>query len=310
MELLSITFSILLAGVPGGSCLPDPQQLWKLAADDPKLLAVLTRHGIQCRAQGQYASAETLLERVVFLLENSKATGHAIDDRQEEATALAGPLSNLASVYRDQGRRSEAERMLQRAYRLAAAGDPETRAYVDNNLALAYWDRGDVARAEPLLRRAAAAMTGAGRLPVLANLGTLYRSTGRLAAAEEVTRQVLQADERSWQAWRNLAAIHRLRKDLARSEDALLRALELAGEGPHKAETLFEKTLLAMTQRDWVHAGDAIQAAISEEEKLFGEESVNLIPYVELQVQVLRELKEKARAKEAALRARLLRAAL
>ncbi len=301
MVHLSLNLLLALAAARGSACLPDPRELWKLHAEDPKLVSILTRHGIGCRAQGDFASAETLLERVVFLVEHNKG---------KDAVELAGPLSNLAAVYQDQGRRLEAEPLLQKAYRLAQNADAETRAFVENNLALLYWESGNVVRAEPLLRRSVSGLQGPARLAMLANLATLYRFTGRLAESEELTRQILQSDETSWQAWRNLAAIHRLRRDYLRAEAALSRALAIAADGPHRPETLHEQSLLAIANQDWPRAGESIEQAIAHEETLFGGDSVNLIPYLDVQTKILRQRKQKEKAKQVALRARLLRAAL
>ncbi|MEO8028007.1 MAG: tetratricopeptide repeat protein [Bryobacteraceae bacterium] len=284
-----------------GSCPPNAVPLQPIPAKPPKQVETLADRGLRCRAAGSFQEAADLFARAVLLLEDAEGM---------DAPELAGPLSNLAAVYRDQGRRAEAEPILQRALKLAARADRVTLAFIENNLAMLYWDRGDAARAEPLLRKAVndSAEEVRGRMQI--NLASLYRTTGRLSESESLTRAVLAADPGCWQAWRNLAAIHRLRGDSSRSRVALNHALALAGEAtPQRAETLFEEALLDLSLRDAARAKIAIERALTIEESLFGGDSVNLIPFVEVQAQVLRAMKAKAQARAASLRARRLRSA-
>ena len=114
---------------------------------------------------------------------------------------LAASLSNVATVYRAEGRYPEAEKLYRRALELRqgnlGAGHPEV-AVVVNNLATLYHAEGRIAEAEPLFRRALAVWE---QFPgqedrhvatVLNNLAGIYRATGRFAEAEPLYRRALE----------------------------------------------------------------------------------------------------------------------
>ena len=142
----------------------DPGELSKLASED--------------RAKGDYASAELRYKQTLKLREEGN-----------DPLAVASALGNLAAVYYDQGKHSEAEPLYVRALAIYAdrPGDPAELARIWNNLGAAYWALGRYGEAEPAFRKALDICARAGvdsvRAEALNNLGSLYLSRARFDEA-------------------------------------------------------------------------------------------------------------------------------
>ncbi len=114
-------------------------------------------------------------------------------------------LTNLANIYREQGRYADAEPLYKRALqgfeRVKGPEDPLTLGSL-NNLALLYREQGRYADAEPLYKRAIEAserVLGKEHPDTLgsrSNLAVLYQDQGRYAEAEPLYKRVLEVQQR------------------------------------------------------------------------------------------------------------------
>ena len=114
-------------------------------------------------------------------------------------------LSLLASTYRDQGRRTEAEKLelqiLKTKKKVLGVEHPSTLASM-NNLALTYWNQGRWKEAEELevqvleIRKRVLGVEHPDTLQSMNNLASTYWDQGRWKEAEELEVQVLEMSKR------------------------------------------------------------------------------------------------------------------
>lgn len=173
----------------------------------------------------------------------------------------ARTLSNLAVVYRAQGRYREAEAMYQESLRLLEKthyGESAEAATTLNNLAELYRTEGEPARGEPYARRSVALaerLFGAGHPAAAAGLHTLAaiaRDRGRLEEALALYQRAAalleklppsEAGARLARNFANVAEIRLAQGAYAEAESASRRALAVAGDAlpprdPARAQVL------------------------------------------------------------------------
>ncbi|KAL9082446.1 MAG: hypothetical protein Q9165_008892 [Trypethelium subeluteriae] len=152
-------------------------------------------------------------------------------------------LHNLSSLYADQGKLAEAERMYMRAlqgYEEALRPKHTSTLGTVNNLGLLYADQGKLAEAEGMYMRALQGYEEALRpkhtstLGTVNNLGILYKNQGKLAEAEEMYMRALQGKEEALgpkhtstlQTVNNLGILYKNQGKLAEAEGMYMRALQ------------------------------------------------------------------------------------
>ena len=151
---------------------------------------ILNNLGCLYHAMARYREAESLLQQAI------DASG---EDGQNPGS-LPIAVENLAKVYRAEARYAEAGQLYERALKLRR-DDPATAAKEIPRLlihmaALAQ-DRGDLPRAEELIREAVAGFRADGSsespdgLVALVNLGAILASEGKFAEAEAAERSAL-----------------------------------------------------------------------------------------------------------------------
>ena len=130
----------------------------------------------------------------------------ASDDDPITALNLATSLNNLAALYDDQGRYSEAEPYYKRALAIwekALGPEHPQVAQTLNNLAALYYTKGQYVEAEPLFKRALALVEKAlgPDHPHVAtsvnNLAELYQAQGKYAEAEPLLQRSLAIREKA-----------------------------------------------------------------------------------------------------------------
>ena len=123
------------------------------------------------------------------------------------SSGLEWALHQLGSLYADQGRLEEAEKMYQRALvGNEKAWGPEHTSTLDtvNNLGLLYADLGRLEEAEKMYQRALVGNEKAwgpehtSTLDTVNNLGSLYADQGRLEEAEKMYQRALVGKEKAW----------------------------------------------------------------------------------------------------------------
>jgi CHAT domain-containing protein/Tfp pilus assembly protein PilF len=187
----------------------------------------------QAHGKARYADAERLARQIVEV--RLRWLGEAHPD-----TALS--YSNLASVLRDQGKRSEAEAMFRQALairlKVLGEGHPETAGSY-NNLAVVLHDQGKLPEAEAMHGRALATKLRAlgedhpGTAASYNNLANVLRDQGKLPEAEAMHRKALAI---------RLKVLGEDHPDTAASYNNL--AIVVYGQGRlPEAEAMFRKAL-------------------------------------------------------------------
>ena len=161
-----------------------------LGYDHDETLTSLNLLGSIQRVLGDLAAAEESLAQVV---DRRRASAWSRDD----FLSLASALNNLGNLVKDQERFSEAQELHLEALSLREAhlrmGD---NGYFDlgeslNNLAISYWEAGDLEKAGPFLHRSAEVFRGMGEshpryVTTVYNLGLVKRSQGHIEEALEI----------------------------------------------------------------------------------------------------------------------------
>jgi tetratricopeptide (TPR) repeat protein len=268
------------------------------------------------RGVGRYASAEKLMRDALGKI----PAGQKLSAAERDAKAMA--LDELGDLLREQGQFAESRTLLMQAAQMPGVswarmadsavglaeldrdahnweeslkewnnvaelgrdhGDEDLQAVATRGLGATWLDRGNAARAEPLLRNALAAFESS---PVvnerqvastLTSMGQLYIGEDKLALAEDALNKALKVDEHSFgESHPQLAVIHQMlgdalarRSDMESAREHLSRAVQilsgtfgeqsamvgvsLAGWGtieqrsdnPERAVKLFERSLAA-----------------------------------------------------------------
>ena len=209
--------------------------------NDERLATSVHMLGIHREHKGDYKGAEALNRRAIAIWEAKDAKG---------VNAAIGAMS-LAAALQLQGRRPEAAAMYERA---EATFEREHRdadlAKLLNNLGNLRRDEGDLARAEPLLRRALALkekVSGADSLDTaisLQNLAVVLDEANRLPEADALYRRALAIKEAKLGkdhpsvalTLTNLGALEVERKDYAAAEPLLRRAVAIRDRGESSPE--------------------------------------------------------------------------
>lgn len=133
--------------------------------------------------------------------------------------------SNLAEIYRQQGKQEEAIRHGLRAVEINPA-----LASAHSNLGIAYYDARDYDKAEACHRQALALNPGMGQS--LNNLGSIQRARNDLPGAIALYRQVLEVQPDSTDVLSNLGAVLLEAKQLDAAVSVLEKALQLRPDHP------------------------------------------------------------------------------
>jgi tetratricopeptide (TPR) repeat protein len=205
---------------------------------------------------------------------------------------VAAVLNNLASLYQNQGRLTEAEPLLQRALAIRekalSRDNPEVATFL-NNLALLYHAQGRYAEAVPLLQRALAIREKVlGRddpdvATSLNNLAALYQSQGRHAEALPLYERALSIwektlsrdDARFGPLINNLAALYREQGRYAEAERFSRRSLDISEKAssrdhPVDARALTNQALLYDSQGRYAEAEQFFRRALAIQEETLG----------------------------------------
>src|SRR5262249_10220582 len=159
----------------------------------------LNRRALQAWARGDYALARSFFKRLERLT-RPLFSGFVGNAMVRNGRLLC--LNRLAMLCREMGDPVEAERFLQEALRAARriwlVEDEPVYADIQHNLAVLYQDRGEHARAEPLLqlvvqlRRQTLGECHPLYARSLQNLSSLYIARGDYARAEPPLQQALE----------------------------------------------------------------------------------------------------------------------
>ena len=191
---------------------------------------------------------------------------------------VATALNSLASLYRAQGRFTDAEPLFKRSlaiFQNAYGQDHPDVGVSLNNLALLYVAQGRYADAEPLYRRALA-ITEKAHGPdhplvatALNGLALVHDAQGRYADAELLYRRALFVYEKAHgpdhplvaTALNNLAQQYQSQGSYAEAEplyrrSLAIRKITLGADHPDVAVSLNNLASLSMMQSDWARAAD------------------------------------------------------
>jgi CHAT domain-containing protein/tetratricopeptide (TPR) repeat protein len=191
-------------------------------------------------------------------------------------------LSNLATLYRLQGRYREAESLLreevQTSRKVLGPRDPDTLTSI-NNLAAVYREEARFNEAEPLYQealRASRELLGSRHpqtLVILSNLAALYEDQGRAGEAEQLMREVLDARRdilgprhpQTLTSLNNLATLYEHRGRYGEAEALFEEVLQTKRRlfGPRDPQTLTSVHMLA-TLYVLQHRHDEAEALLRE----------------------------------------------
>ncbi|GAB6051221.1 CHAT domain-containing protein [Magnetospira thiophila] len=205
---------------------------------------------------------------------------------------MAQSLYNLANLYKEQGRYTEAEPQYKRALAIrekVLGPDNVATASVINNLALLYQAQGRYAEAEPLYKRALAIMekTMGTEHPHVAyplkGLGWLYYLQRRYAEAEPLFKRALAIREKVLgpdnvdTAWviNNLAALYRVQARYAEAEPLYKKSMAIfeKASGPWSTDVasgLNNLALLYNSQARYAEAVPLYKRALAIQVKVYG----------------------------------------
>jgi tetratricopeptide (TPR) repeat protein len=190
---------------------------------------------------------------------------------------VAESLNNLAVLYKNQGRYTDAEPLYRRSLTIeekALGPDHPAVATSLSNLASMYVDQGRYGDAEPLHRRSLAIREktlGPNHRDVaasLSNLAELYRLQGRYADAEPFHRRSLVIREKAlgpnhpdvWESLNNLAELYRVQGRYVDAEPLHKRSLAIAEKtlGPNHPHVAVSLNNLAVLYKNQGRFADAL----------------------------------------------------
>jgi tetratricopeptide (TPR) repeat protein len=234
---------------------------------------------------GDYAKAESLLQRALKIREKALGPEHA---------ATASSLNDLAGLYQAKGDYAKAEPLYQRALKIrekALGPEHPVTATSLNNLAELYGYMGDYAKAESLYQRALKIREKAlgpehpGTAATLNDLAGLYNYLGDYAKAEQLFQRALQIREKALgldhpvtaASVERLGGLYRGMGDHAKAEPLFQRALKireksLGPEHPVTAISLNGLAGLYADMGDYAKAESLYQRALKIREKALGPE--------------------------------------
>ncbi|HLL83720.1 MAG TPA: tetratricopeptide repeat protein, partial [Longimicrobium sp.] len=235
-------------------------------------------------ARGDFARAETVLQRALAIHEATVSTNHP---------DVASSLDRLAVLYQTQGLYGRAEPLHKRALAIQEAVLGRRHADVAtslNHLAILYRAQGLYARAEPLQKRALLireTALGTNHPDVafsLNNLTNLYKAQGLYDRAEPLHKRALAIQEAVLGAEHpdvaftlySLATLYMAQGAYAQAEPLLQRALaiqeaSLGATHPTYATTLGALATLHREQGAYAEAEQVAQRALTLREAAFGE---------------------------------------
>ncbi|MDB9454430.1 tetratricopeptide repeat protein [Dolichospermum circinale] len=209
----------------------------------------------------------------------------------QKLEALANSLNNLASLYYNQGKYSEAEPLLLDALemrkRLFTNDHPDVASSL-NNLAYLYYNQGKYSEAEPLLldalemRRRLFTNDHPDVASSLNNLASLYYNQGRYSEAELLYLEALEMTKRLFTgdhpdvatSLNNLASLYKSQGRYSEAEPLYLDALEMrrrlfTGDDPDVASSLNDLAILYDNQGKYSEAEPLYLDALEMRRRLF-----------------------------------------
>ena len=249
--------------------------------------------------------------------------------QRAEGSEAASVLTDIANLFRHQGRYAEAEPLYVRALgineKVLGPEHPDTARSL-NNLAELWQSQGRYAEAEPLYRRALAIRekTLGPEHPNTAasfnNLAGLWRSQGRYAEAEPPFRRALEIHQKALGpehpttagSLNNLALLYDNQGRYAEAEPLYVRALEiyekaLGAEHPNTAASLNNLAGLYESQGRYAEAEPLYRRALEIKERALGPEHPDVAVVAGNLAATLHKLNRHAEAAELEARARAIR---
>ncbi|MBI5765449.1 MAG: tetratricopeptide repeat protein [Planctomycetes bacterium] len=188
-------------------------------------------------------------------------------------------INHLGLVARLRGDLVEAETRFQRVSDLAT--DEKWRTIAYRNLGLIYLTRGDLDRAEEMIRKSLAIDEKLGRLEGMAavygSLGAISQTRGDLDCAEEMYRKSLAINEKLGHLdgmasnYGNLGALYQTRGDLDRAEEMHCKSLAIHEKRGHLegiAVNYFNRGAISQTRGDLDRAEEMYRKSHAIDEKL------------------------------------------
>jgi tetratricopeptide (TPR) repeat protein len=211
---------------------------------------------------------------------------------------LAAALINLAILYKNRGKFSEAEQLSQRALAInetAFGSDHPLVASSLNNLAILYGQQSKFSQAETLFRRALAInekVLGPDHVSVaqlLNNLGLLNYYQSKYSQAEPLLKRALAIREKTFgpghsdvaQTLNNLSILYVVQGRFTEAEPLTQRALTIfekafGPDHPNFAAALLNLANLYRYQKRFSEAEPLLKRALAIREKAFGSEHPNI----------------------------------
>ena len=266
------------------------------------MLAALTIVGT---AAPDHSEAEFWLLQQRLLLHADQCV-RQLDDLEAlhhlESVESSDALHNIGSLFADQGKYTEAEKIYRRALdgseKVSGPGHTSTLNTV-NNLGVLYQKQGKLVEAEKMYQRALEGnekVSGPGHISTLNtvnNLGVLYRNQGKLVEAEEMYRRALEGQEKvlgpdhisTLSIVNNLGELCRNQGKLVEAEKIYQRALEGKEKalGPDHISTLNTVNNLGLLYADQgklVEAEKIYQRALEGKEKALGPDHISTLSTV------------------------------
>lgn len=287
---------------------------------DPRYWAALTNLGLTLERRGDLSGAEPILRRALQLRERSLGPDHI---------QVAHALVNLSAMLHLARRDEEAEELVRRALSIAEkSGNARSVAEALNSLGLTLLDMGDPARAEPVLRRAAALFEqseGAGSLDAakaINNLAMAYSAERDYPKAEIELRRALPLYEKNLGPshagligpLNNLFTVLAAQKRYEEGEPYLRRALDLASRENSDVVPVTQLRAnlgaLQLHRGQYQAAARTLEQVIASIEQTFGAGDPQLAGPLRAYAEALRHLHQRAEARRAAERASELKSSL
>jgi tetratricopeptide (TPR) repeat protein len=242
-------------------------------------------------------------------------------------TESGASLNNLGVSLRLAARPAEAMVQFNAAIKMAeASGDDRLLATALGGLGASLVDLGELARAQPVLRRSLGIFekkTGPDSLETgeaANNLAMVYRRSGELAQAQTQLERALPVmekwlDPRSVEleiGFNNMFIVMAEQKKWDGAEPYLLRALEIARalpDSPERADIEENMALLQAHRGEFHEAAQTMQQVIAIKERTLGPENPRLAGSLESYAGYLKKISQKAEAERAERRARMIRRA-